>query len=79
MNTSFNILVFDLKKLHIACVHTILTYIRVICYIHFYNLLKTKRNSTLLIYTMHNKFSNFLFFASFLCSSLCSADQFQLQ
>ena len=27
-------------------------------------------------YTMHNKFSNFLGFASFLCSSLCSADQF---
>ena len=50
MNTSFNILVFDLKKLHIACVHTILAYIRVICYILFYNLLKTKRNSTLLIY-----------------------------
>ena len=32
-----------------------------------------------LIYTMHNKFSNFLYFASFLCSSLCNADQFQLQ
>ena len=31
------------------------------------------------IYTMHNKFSNFLCFASFLCSYLCSADQFQLQ
>ena len=30
-------------------------------------------------YTMHNKFSNFLCFASFLCSSLCSANQFQLQ
>ena len=30
-------------------------------------------------YTMHNKFSNFLYFASFLCSSLCNADQFQLQ
>ena len=28
---------------------------------------------------MHNKFSNFLCFASFLCSSLCSANQFQLQ
>ena len=27
-------------------------------------------------YTMHNKFSNFLGFASFLCSSLCNADQF---
>ena len=30
-------------------------------------------------YTKHNKFSNFLCFASFLCSSLCNADQFQLQ
>ena len=30
-------------------------------------------------YTMHNKLSNFLCFASFLCSSLCSPDQFQLQ
>ena len=28
---------------------------------------------------MHNKFSSFLCFASFLCSSSCSADQFQLQ
>ena len=28
------------------------------------------------LYTMHNKFSNFLCFASSLCSSLCSADQF---
>ena len=27
-------------------------------------------------YTMHNKFSNFLCFPSFLRSSLCSADQF---
>ena len=34
---------------------------------------------TTCIYTMHNKFSNSLCFASFLCSSLCSADQFQLQ
>ena len=31
------------------------------------------------IYTMHNKFSNSLCIASFLCSFLCSADQFQLQ
>ena len=31
------------------------------------------------IYTIHNKFSNFLCFASFLCSSLFSVDQFQLQ
>ena len=30
-------------------------------------------------YTMHNKFSNFLCLASFLCSSLFSVDQFQLQ
>ena len=32
-----------------------------------------------MIYTMHNKFSNFLRLASFLCSSLRSAEQFQLQ
>ena len=31
------------------------------------------------IYTMHNKFSNFLYFESFLFSSLCRADLFQLQ
>ena len=30
-------------------------------------------------YTMHNKISNIICFASFLRSFLCSADQFQLQ
>ena len=39
----------------------------------------TKAMDGLFKYTMHNKFSNFLCFASSLCSSLCSADLFQLQ
>ena len=48
----------------------VLSYIQNVLCIHIF----VKAMS--LIYTMHNKFSNFLGFASFLCSSLCSADQF---
>ena len=37
------------------------------------------RRCKALKYAMHNRFSNFSCFASFLCSSSCSAHQFQLQ
>ena len=44
-----------------------------------FEILRSEITFVMDLYTVHNKFSNFLCFASFLCSSLCSANYFQLQ